>query len=317
MYYGVLGHSRFFNPALRSAVEQYKFLFHALASLDFRKPASFIKAAEAELDRLTGKSRDAAARRARLQVMISDRQEQLQHLQQRRAAIASELGDIALYIKYNLIKIVRLCENSVQLLESRSRALGSEQQLIKNSIARDLDQMRASHGLDPISPHERQTNARSVAALALKVSSLVEGDIRSLRDLYKALHRHVETRVRDIDSLVWKLINRRSRGHEEDLELYGQIEQALISLVSDYHFELKSDDARAGTGDNDIISDKRWNMIDHLFALLNQDRRIAVNRRARTDRRKSTDLRYRGRERRSGRERRLRVNRRSDYNPWL
>jgi hypothetical protein len=316
MYFGVLSHARLFTPSLRSAVEQYKFLFHALATLDFRKPASFVKAAEAEIDRLRGNKSEAAARRARLQGMIDERKDQLQRLQRRRAALVSELGNIALYIGHNLIKIVRLCENSVQVLDSRSRLLGSERQQIENSIAGALDQMRASYGLEPISIRHRQTNARDVAALALKVTSLIEGDIRALRDLYTAIHRYVETMARTIDALTGKSIDRRSKCIEEDLDLFAQTEHVLVTLISDYHFELKRDDARTVTGQSDILLEKRWDMTDHIFALLNQDRRISVNRRVRRERRTSPD-RYQGPERRERRARRVPANRRSEYHAWL
>jgi hypothetical protein len=316
MYFGVLSHTRLFTPSLRSAVEQYKFLFHALATLDFRKPASFIKAAEEEIDRLRGNKPEAAARRARLQGMIDERKDQLQRLQRRRAALVSELGNIALYIRHNLIKIVRLCENSVQVLDSRSRLLGSERQQIENSIAGALDQMRASYGLEPISIRHRQTNARDVAALALKVTSLIEGDIRALRDLYTAIHRYVETMARTIDALTGKSIDRRSKCIEEDLDLFAQTEHVLVTLISDYHFELKRDDARTVTGQSDILLEKRWDMTDHIFALLNQDRRISVNRRVRRERRTSPD-RYQGPERRERRARRVPANRRSEYHAWL
>jgi hypothetical protein len=288
MYFGVLSHTRFFTPSLRSAVEQYKFLFHALATMDFRKPASFIKAAEEEIGRLQGKKPEAMVQRARLQRMINERKDQLQHLQRRRTALASELDNIALYIKHNLIKIARLCENSVQVLDSRSRLLSSE-----------------------------QTNARDVAALALKVSNLIEGDIRALRDLYKAIHCHMETIARKIDALIGKSINGHSKCIEMDLDLYAQTEHVLVLLISDYHFELKNDDAQAGTVQNGIVLGKRWGVIDHLFNLLNQDRRISVNRRICTDRRISSGHRYQSLERRERKVRRVPVNRRSEYHAWL
>jgi hypothetical protein len=317
MYFGVLSHTRFFTPSLRCAVEQYKFLFHSLATLDFRKPASFIKAAEAEIDRLGGGKPQAAARRTRLQGMIDERKDQLQRLQRRRATLARELGNIALYIKHNLIKIVRLCENSVQVLDSRSRLLGNERPQIENSIAGALDQMRASYGLEPISIRHRQTNARDVAALALKVSDLIEGDIRALRDLYQAVHRYMETMARTLDALIGKPLSGHGRCIEEDLDLYAQTEHVLVSLISDYHFDLMRDDARTGTGRNDIVLEKRWVMIDRLFTLLNQDRRISVNRRVRTDRRMSSGHRYQGLERRERKARRVPVNRRSECHAWL
>ncbi len=42
MLYGVLGHSHLVKPALKSAVEQYKFHVHTLSELDLKKPSAFI-----------------------------------------------------------------------------------------------------------------------------------------------------------------------------------------------------------------------------------------------------------------------------------
>src|SRR5512142_3226354 len=77
MFYGVLAHSHFISPVLQSIVEQYKFQLHTLASLDFRKPAAFIKSAEEEMERLNPKKKEEAARLHRFQVMVDERKEVL------------------------------------------------------------------------------------------------------------------------------------------------------------------------------------------------------------------------------------------------
>ncbi len=56
-YYGVLGVSCFVNHALLSAVVEYQYHLATLLSLDFRKPAAFILAAEAEMRKLNPKKR--------------------------------------------------------------------------------------------------------------------------------------------------------------------------------------------------------------------------------------------------------------------
>jgi hypothetical protein len=85
MFYGVLNHSRFVNPALKSAVEQYKYHLHTLINLDLKKPKVFIR---------------------------------------RWAALAEELINIALYVRDNLVKIAKLCEASIVILLT-SRSTGS------------------------------------------------------------------------------------------------------------------------------------------------------------------------------------------------
>ena len=49
MLFTVLGHSHIVKPALKSAVEQYKYHFYNLTELDLKKPAAFIKSAEEEI----------------------------------------------------------------------------------------------------------------------------------------------------------------------------------------------------------------------------------------------------------------------------
>ena len=77
MFLGVLAHSNFVKPALKSAVEQYKYHLHTLASQDPRKPLAFIKSAEEEMARLNPKIKEEAARLARMQVMVDERKKTL------------------------------------------------------------------------------------------------------------------------------------------------------------------------------------------------------------------------------------------------
>ena len=77
MFYEVLSHSCFFNTALKSAVEQYKYYVHALTALNFRKPTAFIKTAREEMGRLNPKRRDEAAKLSRLQNLVDERERTL------------------------------------------------------------------------------------------------------------------------------------------------------------------------------------------------------------------------------------------------
>lgn len=116
MFYFVLRHSCFVDPALKSAVEQYKYHAHSLATLDFKKPRVFITTAAAEMSRLNPKKRDEAAKLTRLRVMVRDRKSTLQALTKRHVALAGELSNIAQYIRDNLGKIEKLCETSIVVL---------------------------------------------------------------------------------------------------------------------------------------------------------------------------------------------------------
>jgi hypothetical protein len=49
MLLSVLSHARFFRPALRIAVDEYKYHHHQQLQLDFAEPETFIRSAESEM----------------------------------------------------------------------------------------------------------------------------------------------------------------------------------------------------------------------------------------------------------------------------
>src|SRR5512135_1879315 len=80
MLFTVLGHSHIVKPALKSAVEQYKYHFYSLTELDLKKPAAFIKSAEEEIARLKPQKKEETARKERLMGMVADRKQAIDAL---------------------------------------------------------------------------------------------------------------------------------------------------------------------------------------------------------------------------------------------
>ena len=271
MFYGVLSHSRFVNPALKSAVEQYKYLLHALISLDFKKPKVFIR---------------------------------------RCAALTEELSNIALYIRDNLLKIVKLCEASIVILVDLQIEKKFESQLIEEIKTHFKEHLKDSLHHGPIANQYLETVKKDVDRLSKEISVILREDVYALQNLYESIYDHTKKIAREIDTLMDKFRSRKGKNFEDDWGLLEQVEQALVSLISKFHFELTTTEIRTETAHEDILWEKRKEMLDRLFELLNKERRSRSNRRTGEDRRRSNDQNHKGTERRSGKDRRSKKNRR-------
>ncbi|HEX9262316.1 MAG TPA: hypothetical protein VF893_07285 [Candidatus Bathyarchaeia archaeon] len=314
MFYGVLSHSRFVNPVLKSSVEEYKYFLRALIELDFKKPVVFIRSAEKEISTLNPKNQDHAIRLARLREMVDARKEKLLALKRQSAALAEELSNIALYIRDNLVKIEKLCETSIVVLVDFQIKRKEENQLIEEIKTHFKEHLKDSLHHGPITKQYLETIKHDVAILSKEISDIVREDVYALTGLYEAIHDHVKKISDEIDTLMTKIKSKKSISFEDDRELLAQVEQALVSLISDCHFELKATEFRTETAHEDILLEKRKEMLDHLFELLHKERRSRSNRRTGEDRRKSNDPNYDGPERRSGKDRRSKINRRKSLN---
>jgi hypothetical protein len=314
MFYSVLSHSRFFNPVLKSAVEEYKYFLRALIELDFKKPAVFIRSAEKEMSTLNPKNQDHAVRLSRLREMVDTRKETLVTLKRRWAELAEELSNIALYIRDNLVKIEKLCETSIVVLVDFQIKRKEENQLIEEIKTHFKEHLKDTLHHGPITKQHLETVKNDVAMLSKEISAIVREDVYALTGLYEAIHDHVKKIANEIDTLMAKIKIMKSVSFEDNRELLAQVEQALVALMSDYHFELKATEFRTVTAHKDILLEKRKEMLDHLFELLHKERRSRSNRRTREDRRRSNDPNYDGPERRSGKDRRSKINRRKSLN---
>ena len=310
MYYGVLGQSSFVRHALKSAVEEYKFHLHELLLLEFRKPGAFIKAAEEEMGRLNLKKKDDAAKLARLRGMVEERRRTIELLGKRRAVLAEELGDIAQYIRDNLVKIEKLCEASIVVLVDVQLRQKKENQLIEDIKAQFKDRLRDSLQQRSLTRQDLESVKEDVNLLSKEIAVLIREDVYAMTGLFEAIHGHAKKIAREIDNLLTQTRGKEDKGFEEEAQLFAQIERVLVSLVSEYHFELKAAEIRTQTAYEDIFLEKRREMLAYLFALLEQERRMSADRRSAAGRRKLNDPNRKGPERRSGKDRRSGKNRR-------
>jgi len=275
MFYGVLSHSRFVNPALKSAVEQYKYLLQVLKTLDFKKPKVFIR---------------------------------------RWAALSEELSNIALYIRDNLLKIEKLCEASIVFLVDLQIEKKFEHQLIEEIKTHFKEHLKDSLHHGPIADQYLETVKKDVGMLSKEITVILREDVYTLQNMYESIYNHAKKIAREIETLMDKFKSRKGKNFENDWGILEQVEQALVSLISEYHFDLTATEIHTETAHEDILLEKRKEMLNHLFELLQKERRSRSNRRTGEDRRRSNDPNHKGRERRSGKDRRSQKNRRISLN---
>src|SRR5574341_1000131 len=269
MLYGVLSHSRCFTPALKSAVELSLYYSHALASIDLRKPSSFIRSAEEEIGRLNPKRQEDAARIARLRDMTDERKKDLDGLKARWLALARELSGIAVYVRDNLVAVQKLCETSITILVGLQVGRKEEARIIEDIKAHFRDQVRDSLQLGAVTKEYIEQLKETVARLSKQMSLLLLEDSYSLTGLYEALHGHARDFSGKLDGLIAEAGRSKHGNIEEDKELYGRIAQTLTALVSTCRLEVKAADASHRDGSQErILIEKRKEMLDHLFSLL-------------------------------------------------
>jgi hypothetical protein len=309
MFYGVLSLSHFFSPVLASEVEQFKYHLHTLLTLDLEKPAAFIKSAEAEMNRLNPKKKEDAVKLARLHAMVDERKRTLETLVRRQPALVKELGNIALYLRDNLVMIEKCCETSIVVLVDLQISRKQENQMIESIKTHFKEHLKDSLRKGPIATQYVETIKKDVAQLSKEISYMFRDDIYALTRLFEAVHDHTKKTVLEIDTLMAKTKHEESKGLEDVQGLFAKIEKVLVSLISNYHFELKPAVIRSETAHEDILLTKRKELLDHVFELLKKERRSRLDRRSAEERRKFNDPnarpeRRKGKDRRSGKKRR-------------
>jgi hypothetical protein len=310
MFYFVLGHSCFVNPALKSVVEQYLYHLHALTALDFKKPTAFITAAEEEMNRLNPGKKEDAAKLARLGVMAEDRRRTLEALKKRRDALTGELSHIARYVRDNLVKIEKLCETAIVVLVNVQIGGREEGRVIEEVREQFKEQLRDYRRHGPIPRQYLETVRNDLEDLSKEISRFFREDVYALAGLYEAIHDHAQKTARELEVLLAQTGNKKDKGAENDTVPYVRIEDVLVSLVSDHRFELKTATSAADPNRKDLLLERRKEMLDRLFDLLQQERRARSDRRTSADRRRSRDPRFKGPEQRAGKERRTGKSRR-------
>jgi hypothetical protein len=110
--------------------------------------------------------------------------------------------------------------------------------------------------------------------------------------------------------MITRIEEKAGSGSETLAPLFAQLGRVLVALLSEYRFELNLNTVRTETAHKTILHEKRKEMLDHLFKLLETERRSPRDRRSAADRRKFSEADSRGLDRRIKEERRTGKNRR-------
>jgi hypothetical protein len=310
MFYAVLRHTCFLNQILQSTVEQYKYHVHSLRQLDFRKPTAFIKAAEEEMKGFDHHRKEDAVKLARLQELTDERKQVIEKLTRQWMAIAEELSSILSYIRENLERIIILCTVSIDILRNEQMLHGIGDRLGNDVKAQFRDQLKDALHRGPLTQQYIDTVKRDVDTLIAEMSALQRKDAEAMKKLYQSVLDHVKRVVSGLDALAVKRRSRTGRVFEEERELFSHGEKILVSLVSDFRFEMHAPVTRSATSYLPMLSEKRNEFLDFLVEHVRKDRRSLSDRRVHGDRRKFKDPEYRGSERRKGNDRRKQSTRR-------
>ncbi len=310
MIYGVLDHARFANAALLSAVVLFQYHVSALDSPDFTHPVSFIKSAETEIGRLNKKKLSDVMRMARLQEMIAERRKILDKLKKQWVEKAAELRRIVLYIRDNLSRIEKLCDTSVVVLAELEIGRQKEKQLIEDVKTYYKVKLKEALHLGKTTKQDIENAKQELDMLTAEISVHAREDADALTRLYEAMHNHIQQVLQKLDPLLAEL-EKKGGGIQEHTKCFRRIEQVLVSLLSDYRFDVRLEGIHTDAEHAGIVREKRKEMLDYLFEEVQKERRIQKERRSSQDRRKINDPDYPGPERRTNKERRAGKSRRS------
>ncbi len=266
---GVFAHSHFFKSALKLAVEHYLFHCSKLCALDFKKPRSFIKAAQEEINSLSPRKTLDKPKIVRLQAMVDQRTEALEALEKERLALTKELKNIALYVRENLVRIEKLCESSISLLVNLQLGKEKEHELIEDLKKQFKDEIRDHMQLGPVSREYAEKLKDDFSALSKQLSQVVLEDIYSVTLVYEQIHDHADKFATGLDALIRHVEEKKGERFEEHRDALGKIQQELIALISAYRFSIKKTEEIVHKDDHErLLGDKRKEMLSHLFNLL-------------------------------------------------
>ena len=299
MFFGALSHSGFFTLAVQSTITLYKFYLHALLSLDFRKPLSFIAAAEKEIAGLNPNRKKEADKLEKLRSLIDDRKMTLKVLEQNRDDLMNELKNIALYMGENLNRVTMLCEKAIVLLV---HLYSTEEQRLLWDIKSDL-QYQLSGDLHGPAAQNHVEPEHDIEALYAAVSSLLRDDVYALSDMYEAIREHTMTSANRLHALIMSVNHR--KGGDDKLNLFENVEEVLISLVSNLDIAFKRPSVSALKSEySALLRQKREELVASFLDYVRKERRARNERRAGRDRRTANNPNYAGPQRRIGDERR-------------
>lgn len=262
---GALSHSKFFSPGLKTAVEHYLFQRAAFEAIDLRKPAVFIKSAEEEIAKLNPKKKDDLAKIERLRSLADQRAKDLAALTARRAAVAEELGKIAGYLADNLELVRKRCEAFIVRLVSLQVGGEKKNQLIEEIKTHYKEQVRDALLLGPVTKSYVEELQTEVANLSAQLSQTLLEDIYAMTRLFEAVHDHAKSVV---DRLRAGLASRKPPAGGTEFDV---LDKAVGGLMTDFKFDPPKLAEMAAASDHDrLLIDKRNEMLNHLFSLLDR-----------------------------------------------
>jgi hypothetical protein len=274
MLLGVLSHTRFFKPALRIAIEEYKYHHHQLLQLDFIKPEKFVRSAEEELLRLNPKKRDDQQKIARLQALIDQRKKDLEALIRKRRMLTGELCHIAVYILENIVKVQQLCEEAIASLAKLQVGGKRTEQLIEDIKTHFREEVREYRQARMVTPEYLESVKAEVAKLSERLKRQLLGDIYAVTGIYEGIYDHARKNAALLTGLIDRAERARKNDAVRDNEVFGQIASTLVALITEFRA-----DARASAPEktekrlDDLLWDKRREMLEHVFELLREHRK--------------------------------------------
>ena len=277
MLLGVLSHTRFFRPALRIAIEEYTYHLHQLLQLDFIKPEKFVRSAEEEVNRLNSKKKDDQQKIVRLQTLIEQRKRDLEALSKQRQMLTSELCHIAAYVRDNIVRIQQLCEDAIATLRDLKVGGKKTEQLIEDLKAHFKDEVRERRQMGAITTEYLESVKAEVAQLSQRLTQLVLGDVHIVRGIYEGFAEHAKKHAALLTELIGGAEQAKKADAGRDNESFAQIERALVALISEFRANVQAPAPRgAEARHEDLLQDKRQEMLDHVFALLMEQRKAGA-----------------------------------------
>jgi hypothetical protein len=271
----VLSHTRFFRPALRIAIEEYLYHHHQLQQLDFNKPDKFIQSAGEELAKLNPKKRDDQQKMARLQAMLDQRKADREALTKRRRMLMGELCHIAAYVRDNIAKVQLLCEEAIANLARLQVGGKATEQLIEDIKEHFKGEVREYRQARMVTPQYLESVKAEVAELSQRLNRRVPGDIHAMTGVYEAFYEHAKRNTALLrEQIVRADLVRKSEGLYDNSP-FEEIERTLIGLVSEFRPSVKADTSvDESERHEDLLREKRREMLDHVFALLKEQRKV-------------------------------------------
>jgi hypothetical protein len=302
--YGVLHHVRFFNRSLFLAVGKFKYHLRSLSLLDFESLAGFIRSAEVTKKRLSKRKINDVLRMRRLREMIDERKKILEKYHVQWDDLTAELMDITGYIRENLVRIERLCRRSVRVLAESGLTAKKERQLLEDIKALFKARLKDALHYRTVTTDDVAKAKQEVGAIAAELRAVVQDDIVRMTAVYNRVGDHVKRSVGELDDLLAEIERTELAMEKERIILFRRIEQAMVTLISNYPEQLDPAGAGPVAAGRAIVEGKRQEVLAFLFEELRRESRLGSDRRKKRDRRRKADLNYPGPERRTGDKRR-------------